>query len=138
MEQLYLEQLIVKPMPKKQSNNMVKFKDIHLSKDKEMVEEIPKPVNVQIVDKRNEMNVNRQMVIDRLKEKNIFQIRRQEPPRKTAVIGSEIMKINVKKPIKMNEVVKIVGEEEKVEEEKVEEEKVEEEKVEEEKVGERL
>jgi hypothetical protein len=140
MEQLYLEQLIVKPMPKKQGNIMVKFKDIHLPKDKEMVEETPTIVNVKIVDKRNEMNVNRQLVIDRLKEKNIFQIRRQEPPKKAAIIGSEITKINVKKPIKMNEVVKIVGEdleeEEKVEEEKVEEEKVEEEKVEEEKVEE--
>jgi hypothetical protein len=133
MEQLYLEQLIVKPMPKKQGNILVKFKDIHLPKDKE-IEETPNMVNVKIVDKRNEMNVNRQMVIDRLKDKNIFQIRIQEPPRKSAVIGSEIMKINVKKPIKMKEVMQI--EEEKVEEEKVEEEKVEEEKVEEEKVEE--
>jgi hypothetical protein len=94
MEQLYLEQLIVKPMPKKQGNILVKFKDIHLPKDKE-IEETPNMVNVKIVDKRNEMNVNRQLVIDRLKDKNIFQIRRQEPPRKSAVIGSEIMKINV-------------------------------------------
>jgi len=133
MEQLYLEQLIVKPMPKKQGNILVKFKDIHLPKDKE-IEETPNMVNVKIVDKRNEMNVNRQMVIDRLKDKNIFQIRIQEPPRKSAVIGSEIMKINVKKPIKMKEVMQI--EEEKVEEETVEEEKVEEEKVEEEKVEE--
>ena len=120
MEQLYLEQLVVKPMPKKQEKIMVKVK---------------------IVDKTKEMHINRQMILNRLNNKNLLQVRKQVP-----ISDNQI--ITIKKPKKINETIKIEVEEEKVEEEEVEEEKeekvveedveekVEEDKVEEEKVEE--
>jgi hypothetical protein len=54
MEQLYLEQMIVKPMPKKQVIINVKMGD---AKKKEEPEKNPRK-NVEIVDKRDEMNIN--------------------------------------------------------------------------------
>jgi len=95
MEQLYLEQLVVKPMPKKQEKIMVKVK---------------------IVDKTKEMHINRQMILNRLNNKNLLQVRKQVP-----ISDNQI--ITIKKPKKINETIKIEEEaEEKVAEEKVEEE----------------
>ena len=65
MEQLYLEQMIVKPMPKKQAIINVKMGDM---KKKEEAEKIQKK-HVEIVDKRNEMNINIDMVLDRMNKK---------------------------------------------------------------------
>jgi acetolactate synthase small subunit len=73
MEQLYLEQLVVKPMPKKQEKIIVKVK---------------------IVDKTKEMHINRQMILNRLNNKNLLQVRKQVP--------NQI--ITIKKPKKINEI----------------------------------
>jgi len=88
MEQLYLEQLVVKPMPKKQENIRVKVK---------------------MVDKTKEMHINREMILNRLHNKNILQVRKQVP--------NQI--ITIKKPKKINETIKIVEVEDEVDEEKV-------------------
>ena len=114
MEQLYLEQLIVKPMPKKQGKFLVKFKEIHQPSE-EVTNEVPEIAKVKIVDKRNEMKIDRQMVLDRLKNKNVFNIRKQEPVQKVPIIGDEIIKISVKKPTKIKENIIIEQEKQAVE-----------------------
>lgn len=94
MEQLYLEQLVVKPMPKKQENIRVKVK---------------------IVDKTKEMHINREMILNRLHNKNLLQVRKQVPMRDNQII-------TIKKPKKINETIKIEQEEEEEKGKKVEEE----------------
>jgi hypothetical protein len=85
MEQLYLEQMVMKPMPKKQVAINVKIGDAK----KEEPEKMPKKA-VEIIDKRDEMNINRKMVLDRLNQKNIFNIRTLEPPTKSVIVADEI------------------------------------------------
>ena len=114
MEQLYLEQMIVKPMPKKQVIINVKMGD---AKKKEEPEKNPRK-NVEIVDKRDEMNINIDMVLDRLNKKNLFDVRVLEPPTKSVVIGEEVRII--RKPEKQKQKL-VIGEEIKPEEKVVEE-----------------
>ena len=109
MEQLYLEQMIVKPMPKKQVIINVKMGD---AKKKEEPEKNPRK-NVEIVDKRDEMNININMVLDRLNKKNLFDVRVLEPPTKSVVIGDEVRII--RKPEKQKQKL-VIGEEIKPEE----------------------
>ena len=120
MEQLYLEQMIVKPMPKKQAIINVKMGDM---KKKEEAEKIQKK-HVEIVDKRNEMNINIDMVLDRMNKKNIFDVRALEPPTKSVVMGDEVRII--RKPEKQMQKL-VIGEEVEGEPEKEEEPEVEEE-----------
>jgi hypothetical protein len=120
MEQLYLEQMIVKPMPKKQVIINVKMGD---AKKKEEPEKNPRK-NVEIVDKRDEMNVNINMVLDRLNKKNLFDVRVLEPPTKSVVIGDEVRII--RKPEKQKQKL-VIGEEIKPEESEESEEEEEEE-----------
>ena len=108
MEQLYLEQMIVKPMPKKQAIINVKMGD---TKKKEEAEKIQKK-HVEIVDKRNEMNINIDMVLDRMNKKNIFDVRALEPPTKSVVMGDELRII--RKPEKQMQKL-VIGEEKEVE-----------------------
>jgi acetolactate synthase small subunit len=73
MEQLYLEQLVVKPMPKKQEKIIVKVK---------------------IVDKTKEMHINRQMILNRLNNKNLLQVRKQVPISDNQIITIKKQKFN--------------------------------------------
>uniref|UniRef100_A0A6C0ESW3 Helicase ATP-binding domain-containing protein n=1 Tax=viral metagenome TaxID=1070528 RepID=A0A6C0ESW3_9ZZZZ len=109
MEQLYLEQMIVKPMPKKQAIINVKFGD---NKKEEEPEKMPKR-KMEIVDKRNEMNINIDMVLERLNKKNLFDVRVLEPPTKSVVMGDEIRII--RKPEKQMQKL-VIGEEKEIEE----------------------
>jgi len=109
MEQLYLEQMIVKPMPKKQAIINVKFGD---NKKEEEQEKMPKR-KMEIVDKRNEMNINIDMVLERLNKKNLFDVRVLEPPTKSVVMGDEIRII--RKPEKQMQKL-VIGEEKEIEE----------------------
>ena len=108
MEQLYLEQMIVKPMPKKQVAINVKMGD---AKKKEETEKNPRK-HVEIVDKRNEMNINIDMVLDRMNKKNIFDVRVLEPLAKSVVIGEEVRII--RKPEKQMQKL-VIGEEKEIE-----------------------
>ena len=108
MEQLYLEQMIVKPMPKKQVAINVKMGD---AKKKEETEKNPRK-HVEIVDKRNEMNINIDMVRDRMNKKNIFDVRVLEPLAKSVVIGEEVRII--RKPEKQMQKL-VIGEEKEIE-----------------------
>ena len=81
-------------------------------KKKEEAEKIQKK-HVEIVDKRNEMNINIDMVLDRMNKKNIFDVRALEPPTKSVVMGDEVRII--RKPEKQMQKL-VIGEEKEVEE----------------------
>ena len=120
MEQLYLEQMVMKPMPKKNVAMNVKFVN---AKKKEEQKKMPK---LEIIDKRNEMKINIDMVLDRMNKKNIFDVRVLEPPTKSVVLGDEIRII--RKPEKQPQKL-IIGEE--ISEKEVEKEEPEKEELEE-------
>jgi hypothetical protein len=119
MEQLYLEQMIVKPMPKKQVAINVKMGD---AKKKEEPEKNPRK-QVEIVDKRDEMNINIDMVLDRMNKQNIFDVRVLEPPTKSVIMGDEVRII--RKPEKQTQKL-VIGEDVEPEPESEKEEKEEE------------
>jgi hypothetical protein len=109
MEQLYLEQMVFKPMPKKPTDVNIKIKmaKTEITGESEPIT-IVKPT-IKIVDKREHLNVNREMILERLQKQNVFRVRRLEPPQKSAKTEDvdELAVISIKRPTKISQSITI-------------------------------
>jgi hypothetical protein len=109
MEQLYLEQMVFKPMPKKPTDVDIKIKmaKTEITGESEPIT-IVKPT-IKIVDKREHLNVNREMILERLQKQNVFRVRRLEPPQKSAKTEDvdELAVISIKRPTKISQSITI-------------------------------